>query len=84
MRLPLFASIGKGTLGWLLVVTSIVAAMIYAQINWDEIRAKRSSAEDDERNAEMREYAQSRKASELYDFQADRDDYYGWHRDDVA
>lgn len=84
MRLPLFASIDKGTLGWLLVVTSIVAAMIYAQINWDEIKAKRDRAADDEHDAEMRGYARSCKALELYDFQADRDDYYGWHRDDVA
>lgn len=84
MRLPLFASIDKGTLGFLMVATAVVAAMIFAQLYSDEIKASRRKAEADEHDAEMREYARSHKASELYDFQADRDDYYGWHRDDVA
>lgn len=78
MRLPLFASIGKGTLGFLMVVTSIVAAMIYAQLHWDELRNKRRRAEANEHSAAMAEYA--RRAA-VYD-QDDRDDLYGWHRHD--
>ena len=84
MRLPLFASIGKGTLGFLMVVTSIVAAMIYAQLHWDELRNKRRQVEQDEHSAAMAEYARKAKADQiaaLYD-QDDRDDFYGWHRHD--
>lgn len=80
MRLPLFASIGKGTLGFLMVVTSIVAAMIYAQLHWDELRNKRRQVEQDEHSAAMAEYARKAKADQiaaLYD-QDDVYDLAGW------
>ena len=68
MRLPLFASIGKGTLGFLMVVTSIVAAMIYAQLHWDELRNKRRQVEQDEHSAAMAEYAHKAKADQIAEF----------------